>query len=62
MRIENPPELSQYAGDLTQAFPDALGLLVALIRLKRSLKSSLLLQSFSDFLTDLVEPWSVSLR
>ena len=26
MRIENPFELSQYADDLTQAFPDVLGL------------------------------------
>ena len=26
MRVENPSELSQYADDLTQAFPDALGL------------------------------------
>ena len=26
MRIENPSELSQYADDLTQAFPDVLGL------------------------------------
>lgn len=25
MRIENPSELSQYADDLTQAFPDVLG-------------------------------------
>ena len=54
--------MSQYADDLTQAFPDVLGLARGLDQTEAVAEAILFIRSFSDFLTDLVEPWSVSLR